>query len=382
MTRRLTDFVLFVLLLTPLFGLPEFLQNLGVDAPALAWLGDLRVFKDLLFAILFLAAFFTLAGRKVRKPILAFSLLLVFFAILGLINALFRNPLFVLGFRAFLPFGVIVFSYFYISRESINRIYRATKVVFFLLFLSLCVEYFFANNWGIGLLGFNQRACGFFFYPSPAAGFVVFFYWLRHRLARTYSLGLDLLVLASLFMISSAMGYIVFAMVFFLLRVRSRHYLATLLALVPLGYLFIFQIYPAMSGRDSFSTSFFTRIEILAQSILEGGLFGVAPGYGTNYFSRQFGPRLEVPEMVDNVFASLNWQYGTIASMLFLALIAYNLFREAMGRRGSKTYVDGLLITAIMGSSLSLLEFFPINLLLPLCIGFYYRESSPKQAYP
>ena len=176
------------------------------------------------------------------------------------------------------------------------------------------------------------------------------------------------------------MGFLLFLVVIVLKYFKKKEYLVLSVFFALFSVVFLLFIYPVMSGRQNFSTSTNTRLTLLIQSMLEGGVIGVAPGHGSNLFIRQFGAELDSPEMVDSLYATLNWQYGIFSSLGIVAVVLINVLKHSFFTIRSKEYfVDTLVIILVMGASIALTEFFPMNLLLPILTGYFSVQSFEKK---
>ncbi len=367
--------ILATLALTPLWGITELLSNFGLElGPFGSRLQIIKLGKDACFALIMFWSLGRLFKNGLSMPAMWVFLAIFVLMGIGLANVAVKDIRYIIGFRTMLPFFAFFYGSEMLDEIKFEKIVRVTNVVFILLFISIVYEYFFLHTWGTSSIGLNKRACGFLFYPSPAAGFTAFVYWINSIGKRQSKLVryIPLMSVVSILMISSAMGYLLFLVVIVLKYFKKKEYLVLGALLVMFSVAFLLFIYPVISGRQNFSTSTNDRVTLLIQSILEGGLIGVAPGHGSNLFIRQFGAELGSPEMVDSLYATLNWQYGVFASLGIIAVALVNVLKHSLFTIRNKEYfVDTLVIILVMGASIALTEFFPMNLLLPILTGYF-----------
>ncbi len=360
-----------LIILTPIFGITEFLLKFNLDIN----LKYLKTIKDFVFIYLLIILIIDIIfnNRKDNCNLIIYKIILVFCLVISIINIFFsKNLIFFIGFRTIIPF--ILFIYFYNTINS-NHIILITKLLYLIqiiLIISISAEYFFTHSWGTGYFGFNKRACGFFFYPSPASGFLIFSYIAISHYLNKKNVIYVLVVGLTLVMISSAMGFIVYLCVLILQKIRIRVFVLLLIPAIFIALVFLLYVYPIISGRSDFDISFSTRFNLIKSSFLEGGFTGVAPGYGSNFFYSYFKDRIQVqlPKINDSIYASIFWQYGFVPILYIIILNIFLSLKYILGERNNKILYIFLLSFILIGLSIPINEFFPLNILYPIYLAY------------
>jgi hypothetical protein len=359
-------------LLTPIFGLGDLMQRLSGSGSG-GLVAGTKYVKDAVFVLLSLRCMTLLWTRtRVPRQIAVYVIILCLLAAVSVVHVFEHGRVFLLGFRTFLPFVVLLYGYYYLGARDIAWLVKSVRIVYILLFLSLVAEYIFSSSWGEGVLGLNRRASGFFFTPGPAGAFVIFADFFTSRYGDRRGIP-PLVTILMLLMINSAAAFAVGLIYLCLVRLNLPTVLALSLVIAPVLLLLVLFVYPQLSGRGDFLTSVTTRFELAGKALAEGGLLGVAPGYGSNFFATLYGDRMDLPAWNDSLYASLFWQYGAAPVVMLLGVAGWHAGASVLMRRPDPGFITRTILLSLVifaGLGLQLNEMFPLNLLIPLFMGY------------
>jgi hypothetical protein len=401
MIKSLKWLILIAFLLTPIFGLNEYLFLLGQLGGG-AIVGKiftsplLKSLKDLILVFcLGLGLISCLISKKMIFPnIIAplfFSWLLVGFMFSCLQNGAIIT---LYALRIYLPFLLLLIAYLFYQKQDMEKIAWALTFVGLLEMASGAFQIATGMVYnGFNFFGYNlPRMAGTFLTPNSMAIFLLFvvIMIITKEQKRYFDWLIFVLLSVGVIMTASGIGLIGLCFVLSLYLFQSYRIDLNLRAIFFLLIVFVLAIIllglPVLTGRAAINESASTRREILINSITGKSafdlLFGRGLGVGSNTleilrvsegqlpveFNRD--ALTDISFVSDSLYVSLFSQIGLLGLLLFLAL-NYFALRNAI-RFQDKLAMLAIPLFLLMGFGSVVIELFPINWLYALVLGMAF----------
>jgi hypothetical protein len=401
-TKRLIScLILTGLVLTPVFGLQDWLEmlrilNFQVDAQAQI---VVKLAKDALLGMACLVFVLdVLKGRGFPRSVALYamiSLLLIAFAY----TAIEVSPLLALiGLRSLSPLFIIFIAYSYFDMAFIRNLMR----VLFFLFVVECIAAMLQAVVGRPIAGLTYfqlaaRPFGTFANPWSLAIFTCFVVCFTigydiHLYGRLSRMTHGVVVVASVCvgLTQSGAGLLALSTIlvlYFLVLSRQHSYVkASLMPALLLTPIVVFFNLAWLTGRARVGASAQTRMDILGNLMdslsMKGILIGKGLGLGSNAavtFSRLSSASFEG---ADALFISDSLYTGLISQVGLLFLLSFTVFSVVVflhAVRRKRLGVNSIAVMAIpsalvAGLGNNVLELFPVNWLLCIVYGLVLRS--------
>lgn len=370
------NIIIILICLTLIFNLQEYASYLGLTAITNKVSIIYKIGKDLGFLlIIFIAIVGSIYSKKIPRITPPFYVLFLSIIGLSLLNG--NLMLSVAGYRWILPIFLILAIYPYIDLDFIKNL---TKVLYYLMIVQVTLQilqmFFMPPIAGTNFLGLSARNTGFFVYPGPTGLFanVCLCFFEAFKKFRFSTL---LVIISVILSMSSTGAFILFTLLFFI-KFYHKRYFKLLCLLLPFFLFFIFINLDTITGRSKGDTmiSGGTRFEILLESITNATLISTQFGTATN---TAVSMKLEDAFIADSTYISLITNFGFIGFSIILFMLILAIFYAFFKKK-----LDLILFLIVFGlGSISIItfEFFPINLLMPIIIAFYIKDSKLKPSF-
>ena len=362
--------IIFLLYSTVIFNLQEYAKYFNLTAITDKVSIIYKIGKDLgIILIIFIAFINTIRTHKL--PILFPLFYILFIYLIGLSILSDNIMLIMAGCRWILPIFLILALFPYIDYSFMLRI---TKVLYHLILIQVILQiiqmFIMPPIAGVNFLGLSARNTGFFMYPGPAGLFanVCFCFF---AVFKKYKFSYILVFVSVIMAMSSTGAFIFFILLFFIKFYHSRFFKLLCLTL-PIFAFFIFINLDTITGRNEGDTmtSGSMRVEILSESINNASLISTKFGTATN---TAVSMNIKDSFIADSTYTSIITNMGFLVFFVILLMLSIAIYYAYINKR-----LDIILFLIVFGlGSITIItfEFFPVNILMPLIITYYIKQS-------
>ena len=388
MRKIIQNIILVAISITPLLGIMEVFKFLSI--PISINILQIKIIKDILIVIVLFLSFIRCLEKGFSKQYLPYLLILFFLTLIIFINSSSNFMMAIAGVRWCLPFFLI---FLLIDIVDLNLLHKITKILSVLIIAQTMLQiyemFYMPAYFGVNYFNMSGRLPGFFAGANIAGPFASFvFFMIRYFSSFKKKVKISLLTISSfsvfLAMSSTGVGLLLFLLIFpFLLK--SNYKFLALIVIIPIFILTIINL-DTITGRGEGGSeaSFGTRIEILKEQINESELISSNFGKATNTainLRNQLRLIQKDAYIADALYTSILSNYGLVfltGYILLLIVLLFNIFRK-----NDEALILFLIVIILSGTTLILVEIFPLSLLCAILSAYYlsnkklknYRES-------
>jgi hypothetical protein len=379
--------LLFLIMLTPLFGLEEMSQFLSFsfNIPILY----IKLPKDvLIILIIVLNIFYILRNNSYSKQLLLPLTILIVFTLFVFVFSINDLQIAIAGIRWILPVFLIFLLYgTTINTEFLNKV---ANILSILILLNVVIQIYEMFNMppfgGTNYFGLTGRVPGFFSYPNQAGIFGAFcFYFIRYYGTLKCNSLFLIISAISIFFSMSSMGVVLFLLlitVHFFVTSKNKYKLLTIFIIIPVLIVGLTNL-DKLTGRgeNSTMTSGSERIAILKEQIVSSQFISTHFGKATNT-AQNFMLNLNLDNdsfIADSFYISILTNYGYLFSILFIMCLFYLTIKIVTSKNIS--LIMFAIISMVSAIATIISEAFPVNILIAILSAYFIKYKQLNDIY-